>query len=348
MAERVLLGMSGGLDSSFCAHILKQRGYEVTGAVLRMFDSFNPLPARAAALREDIPLIELDCRADFEKYVIDDFISQYSCGLTPNPCVVCNRKVKIAALCRAAKENGCGYIATGHYARIKTDVDNPYIAAAADRKKDQSYMLWRLSAEQRSMLITPLADLLKKDIRQTAGSLGIPSANAAESQDVCFLPEGNYLSFLEERAGKQKPGNFIDTDGNILGRHKGIAAYTAGQTRGLGIALGQKYSVVSINAADNTVTITPAAFSAPLYREQVKITNIVFGYTRPDNIASLPLFAKIRYAADPVPAELEPADGGYTVRFASPVRAPAPGQSCVLYTHDRDGDMCVALGGVMV
>ncbi len=343
---RILLGMSGGVDSAFSAELLKAEGHEVEGAVLKMHDFTDVQGAKRAADKAGIKLHIIDCEREFEEKVVSYFVNEYASGRTPSLCTVCNRAVKTELLVRFAEENGFDRAATGHYARIGEQNGRYFIMDGADERKNQSYMLWELSQEQISKLVFPLGGLLKSDIRERAAGLGIESAGKPESQDVCFLPNGGYAEFVEKRLGKSPEGNFIDADGRILGRHKGIINYTVGQRRGLGIALGERMFVSAINAADNTVTLQNASAegcrSAALtdMNYQLMSESEAFGEHN--------VLVKIRYAAKPAPARLVINEGGALLYFDAPIKAVTPGQSAVMY---RDGKiLCggrIAVAGVL-
>ena len=335
-----LVGISGGLDSTLAAANLLDKGHTVSGAFLRFSDSTDPAPARTAAEELGITLHEIDCREPFDKIVKDYFAASYFSGRTPNPCVVCNRHVKISFLCDLAARLGCDKVITGHYADIlKTEDGRFAIARATDRKKDQSYMLWNLSQDQLSLLHFPLKDESKDDLRKKAAGRNLSAATSKESMDVCFLPGGNYTEFVESRKGKSLPGNFIDKKGNVLGRHKGIVHYTVGQRKGLGIALGQPAFVSQIDPDKNTVTLV---FAGEEYSTGMTVIHLNFQSLPPtDHFESEELFVKIRYAAEPVPCKVTIESGWATVVFASAARAVTPGQSAVFY--DKNGT--IAFGG---
>ena len=335
-----LVGISGGLDSTLAAANLLEQGHTVSGAFLRFSDATDPDPARIAAKELGIALHEIDCEERFDKYVKDYFAQSYTMGKTPNPCVICNRKVKIALLCDLAEKLGCDKVITGHYADIvKTEEGRFAVKRAADTKKDQSYMLWALTQAQLSLLEFPLKDQNKDDLRQKAESRNFSAADSKESMDVCFLPEGNYAEFVEERLGKSVPGNFVNKDGKVLGRHKGIIHYTVGQRKGLGIALGQPAFVSRIDPKANTVTLV---FAGDEYADRMTVSELNFqSIPETENFESQELLVKIRYAAQPTPCKVKIEGQSAKVTFPTPVRAITPGQSAVFY--DKDGK--IAFGG---
>ena len=333
---RILIGCSGGLDSTYVAGLLCEN-HEVCGISLKMNEYTDTDLARKSCESLGIPFVELDVREDFNKYVVDNFISEYSKARTPNPCVMCNRYVKIAALCDYAAKNGYDYVATGHYCNVENENGRFFVSRGADERKDQSYMLWQLSQEQLSMLITPLGNSVKDKVRESAYSQGMKAAGLKESQDICFIPDGDYISFIKKRKGVFPEGDFIDREGNVLGRHKGIINYTVGQRKGLGIALGRPMFVVSINPCANTVTL---AESGQEYMDSFTVSGLVFQALEQADGKYDDLFVKIRYAAKPVPCEVEIRSGKATVRFETPQRAVTPGQSAVFYWGNK-----VAFGG---
>jgi len=335
-----LVGISGGLDSTLAAANLLDAGHTVTGAVLQFSDNTDLAAAERAAEELGIPLHKIDCRAEFKKIVKHYFAQSYAKGHTPNPCVVCNRYLKIKLLCDLAEEFGCDKIITGHYADIVYTENGRYaVSQSENRKKDQSYMLWGLTQKQLSLLEFPLAHADKQNLRQKAAERNFSSATAKESMDICFLPGGNYADFVESIVGKSTPGNFVDRNGKVLGRHKGIIHYTVGQRKGLGIALGQPAFVSKIDPVKNTVTLV---FAGEEYANRMTVEELVFqSLPETDCFESDTLFVKIRYAAEPVPCKVKITGSVATVLFASPARAVTPGQSAVFY--DKDG--VIAFGG---
>lgn len=338
---RILLGLSGGLDSVSAARILQSEGHEVEGALLLMTDHSSPAEAEIAAREVGILLHIIDCREDFQKIVIGDFLAEYRRGRTPSPCTVCNRNVKMNYLHRYAMENGFDGYATGHYCKIVQGENGRFApVVAADRRKDQTYMLWRMTQEQFATLHTPLADRMKADLRAEAVQLGLAAADAGESQDTCFIPEGmTCRDYLAAHIPEDLTGNFVDAAGKVLGRHLGIQYYTVGQRKGLGIALGKPAFVTKIDPTDKTVTLQ---FAEDTLARRITLTDLNFVGDEPRTEGELKRLVKIRYAAPPVPATIRFEGEIATVEFDSPVRTPAPGQSAVCYDGDR-----LALGGVI-
>lgn len=352
---KILLGLSGGLDSTYAAELLS-KGHTVEGAVLVMHGSTDVTAAQRSAAEVGIPLHVIDVKERFEKYVISYFASEYSRGRTPNPCAMCNPNVKIGELCRFAASNGFDRVATGHYARsFRTPAGRYAIGFGDDIKKDQSYMLWGLSQEQIKMLMLPLGDKKKSDIRENARAKGLSAAESEESQDICFITEGDYAEFIEKRLGVFPEGNFIDRDGNILGRHKGIIHYTVGQRRGLGVATGCRMYISEIRSKSNEIVLEPDG-GARL--NAMTVDGLNFQAIDPlalddavicgdKHIFSLELMCKIRYAAPPVPVRVtlslprgDVSEAVAEVDFREPLSSVAPGQSAVFY---RDG--AIAFGG---
>ena len=330
---RILLGMSGGLDSSYSALKLIEEGHSVEGAVLIMHDYTELASARIAAKELEIKLHEIDCRKLFEDTVIPDFIAQYKKGRTPNPCIVCNREVKFKALLDYAKANGFDKIATGHYAKIEkktfNNTEKNVLCRAKDLKKDQTYMLWRLPREVIDNLILPLSDLTKDEIRALAAGKNISSVERKESQEICFIPSGDYAGYIENACGKSPEGDFVDECGNVLGRHKGIIHYTVGQRKGLGIALGQRAFITKIDPITDKITVSLSAKETDFF----EVSDVVFsGCEEASPGSSFELFVKIRYQAPLALARVEMLEGGRAKVFLSaPARSVTSGQSAVFY-----------------
>lgn len=335
---KILVGISGGVDSAYAAKKLLTEGHEVEGAVLIMHDYTELDAARDVATSVGIKLHEIDCRNSFED-IKQNFVNEYTSGRTPNPCIICNERVKFRTLYDYAMANGFDAIATGHYAKV-VKIDGRYaLAVPEDMRKEQTYMLYRLPKEILSRLILPLSEGTKSEIREQARDQGISAAYRSDSQEICFLPEGNHTEYIESVAGKCPEGNFVDTDGKILGRHKGIIHYTVGQRKGLGISLGERAFVTAIDPENNTVTLEPKISG----KDSLFITDIVYsGMAAPESETVVELDVKLRYTAPLVKtvARLYP-DGTAKLELPEPQKF-APGQSAVLY---RDG--VVMLGGLI-
>ena len=340
---KILVGLSGGVDSTYTAYKLKQSGHNVEGLCLIMHDYTDVEGARKTADILGIPFHTLDCRELFKKHVISNFIAEYSAGHTPNPCTVCNRYVKIAELCRFARENGFDKAATGHYAEICFDenIKRYCIKKGADEKKDQSYMLWYLSQEQLKTLTFPLCNMTKEEIRKEVAQTDFSYlANAKESQEICFIPDNDYASYIEKEQGVFPEGDFVDANGKPIGRHKGIIHYTIGQRKGLGIALGAPAYITAIDPQKNTVTVEKMS---DVKGNSLTAHNVNCQLIELEENKEYVLDVKIRYAAKPMKAVITYKDGKAVATFDDSVRAITPGQSAVFYKDDK-----IAFGGVIL
>ena len=344
MNNRVVVGMSGGVDSSVAACLLLERGYEVIGITMQMCPE-NPdrLPTQNGPLSAaddagrvagclDIPYHVFSSNDDFRKYVIDYFAYEYALGRTPNPCIACNRYVKWGALLSKAKQFGAGYLATGHYARISAHpgTGRLCVSCSAAPGKDQSYALCSLTQEQIAVTLLPVGDYRKEDVRKIAIKYKLPVADKPDSQDICFVPDGDYARFIMEQKNITAPGgHFVDETGNILGKHKGIIHYTVGQRKGLGLALGRRMYVKSINAVNNTVTL-----SEDISVSEMTVNNINWMAFEPFE-GERRLYVKIRYnhTAAGCSAYIERSLSAPKIRcrFDAPQWAVTPGQSAVFY-----------------
>lgn len=345
--KKILLGMSGGVDSSAAALLLKEQGFSVLGVTLRLcpgtpceYESGDAADARRVAEALGIEHLVIDREEAFRQDVIADFISEYAAGRTPNPCVVCNRRIKFGAMLDLALELGCSAVATGHYActRVCPDTGRTLLLRAPT-SKDQSYMLYSLSQHQLSHAMFPLAPYSKPEIRAMAAKAGLPVAQRPDSQEICFVPDGNYGDFLRRFGVLPKQGRFIDSNGAVLGQHRGISYYTIGQRKGLGLSFGKPMYVTKIDAASGDITLGPegSQYSPSAVVERVNW----IPWERPPQM--LRAQVKVRYQAPPAPAQITPLpDGRALVEFDQPQRAVAPGQSAVFY----DGDL--VLGGGII
>ena len=339
---RVIVAMSGGVDSSVAAARLVQAGSDVVGVTLRLRDdpaaaSAAPHPpeseldAGTAAARLGIPHHVIDVREEFDRVIVTPFVDAYLAGLTPSPCVVCNRRIKLAVLERVRCRLGADGVATGHYARIQTVSGGPRLYRARDRGKDQSYFLHALGPEGLARLLLPLGDLNKSEVRAEARRLGLPRSERGESQELCFVPDGRYVGLVEARGGDRvRPGALVDASGREVGRHRGIHAFTLGQRRHLGVALGSPAYVTGIDPESGRVRLGSRDQLASL---GASLEGVVL-----DDDVKLPVACEVvvRYRADPVPARAEVgAAGGLTIHFARPVAVVVPGQYAVLYAGER-------------
>lgn len=342
---KVLVAMSGGVDSSVAAYLLKRAGHECVGVTMRLFDNAllglegeskccsadDVEDARSVCAGLDIPFIALDMSDSFRRCVIDKFVGEYQRGATPNPCIDCNRFMKFSGLLDYARTVGCAYIATGHYARRWDTPAGPALYKAADPAKDQSYVLAQLTPGQLARALFPLGELYKEEVRSIAASLGLVNAKKRESQDICFVPDGDYLGFMERYTGKKSvPGALLDESGRVLGAHRGAAGYTVGQRRGLGIAAERPLYVKGKDMEKNTVTV---CFEEGLYSRSCLVTEMNW-LVKP--VFPLKCRAKTRYRHTEEPCEVREAEnGGIRLLFESPQRAVTPGQAAVLYDGDR-------------
>lgn len=338
MKKRVLLGLSGGVDSTYAAKALAGAGYTVECAVLRMHAHTDLDSAFASAGELGLPLHVIDCTDVFEKTVVENFLDEYTAARTPNPCVICNREVKFKYLLEFADRNGFDMIATGHYARVVSENGRFAVARAGDARKDQTYMLWRLSQDVLSRLLLPLSDVKKENARKELKESGISAAERSDSQEICFIPDGDYAAFVEARRGKSEKGSFVSAGGEVLGTHEGLIRYTVGQRKGLGISLGARAFVTDIDPASNTVTLS----LSPKVSNVVFISGMVYsGRKEPEKSTEFTCQVKLRYLAAPVGARaFASPDGTAKLYLDEPVRSVTPGQSAVLY----DGDKVLAGG----
>ncbi len=341
---KILLGMSGGVDSTFAAYKLLEEGHTVEGAVLLMHEYTDLKAARESADSLGIPLHVLDGRELFESTVVPNFISEYKHGRTPNPCIICNREVKFRILCDFARENGFDKVATGHYAEV-IRLDTPCgerfaLKYASDVKKDQTYMLWRLSQDELAMLYLPLFNITKEEIREISRQKGLFAADREDSQEICFIPSGDYPSYIEERAGKAPIGDFVDENGNVIGQHRGIIHYTVGQRKGLGIALGKRAFITDIDPKTNRITLS----TAPEFNPDFYISDMIFsGMCEPNAGDEMTLSVKVRHQSERIPATVKfVSSGSAKITLHKMGKAVTRGQSAVLY----DGDILVA-GGII-
>ena len=355
MKEKILAALSGGVDSAVAAHLLLGEGYDVSGITMKLYDPENAVPdsddigepsqdildAKAICDTLGIEHFTVAFGESFCKNVIDSFAEEYKNGGTPNPCVECNRTIKFGKLMELTLSRGYDKLATGHYARIEKAADGRYLLKKAiDVTKDQSYFLWSLSSEQLSHVLFPLGNMTKPEIRKIAAEQGFVNAHKSDSQDICFIPNGDYAKFICERTNESFPaGNFVDLSGNVLGKHSGIINYTVGQRKGLGIALGKPAFVHSKDVTNNTVTLSDDAelYGTKLTASRINLSAVDDLYT------PTRLYAKIRYRHTPAIATVtQSSPTTLALEFDEPQRAIARGQSVVLY----DGDTVIG-GGII-
>ncbi len=334
--KQVMIAMSGGVDSSVAAHLLQKEGYSCQGSIMLLSDGTkgSVADAECVARRLGMPFHVFDFSEDFHRHVIGCFIACYEQGDTPNPCIFCNRHLKFSLFAKEAKTLGCDYIATGHYAQIRKDeVSGRYLLCKAkDLSKDQSYVLYALSQEQLARTLFPLGSLTKQQARQIAEENGFVNAHKKDSQDICFIPDGDYVAFMEGYTGKRYPaGDFLNMDGKAVGRHTGAVGYTLGQRKGLGLAMGAPVYVCAKNMENNTITVGPesALFATTLLANDWNWISV------PHITEPMRVTAKARYRHIEQPATVYPEENGYVkVVFDTPQRALTTGQAVVLYQGD--------------
>ena len=344
--KKALIAMSGGVDSSIAAYLTQQEGYACIGCTMKLYENADAdIPAentccslddiedaRSVAFRLDMPYYVFQMTDLFREKVIRKFCESYCAGRTPNPCIDCNRFLKFEALLARADALGCEKIVTGHYARIEETAEGYLLKKAADPAKDQSYVLYMLTQAQLARILFPLGTLKKQEVRELAEQQGFVNAHKHDSQDICFVPDGDYARFIEAYTGQTFPqGDFIDQDGHPLGRHNGIIRYTIGQRKGLGLSFGTPMYVIAKDAAANTVTLGPneALFRDTVIAHEVNWLSIAC----PD--APIRVEAKVRYNQQAQPATLYPlSDDRVQVVFDAPQRAITPGQALVCYRDD--------------
>lgn len=347
--EKVIIGMSGGVDSSVAAALLLEQGYDVIGVTMKIWPeslgedkireggccSLSAVDdARRVAHHLGIPYYVMNFQEIFEKKVIDYFIEEYQRGRTPNPCIACNKFVKFDALLKKAVAMDVKYVATGHYARVVYDEElgRYLLKKSATASKDQTYALYNLTQDQLEHILMPLGDYTKDETREMAYKLGLGVASKPDSQEICFVEDNDYAGFIKERTGKEsEKGFFVDLEGNIIGEHRGIIHYTVGQRKGLGIAFGKPMYVVSIDAEKNQVVLGEAGQE---YRSNLTSTKLNFiPFDKLDKEISV--MAKIRYSAKEAEAVISPiGEDRVLVRFKTPQRAVTPGQAVVFYKDD--------------
>ncbi len=351
--NRALIAMSGGVDSSVAAYLVREQGYDCLGCTMKLFQgerdgsccSLEDVEdARAVACRLGMPYYVFNFSHRFREKVMAPFVDSYQKGRTPNPCIDCNRCLKFQCLLERAALLGCGKLVTGHYARIQREGGRYVLKKALNAEKDQSYVLYMLTQDQLAHILFPLGELDKQQVRQLAQAQGFLNAHKPDSQDICFVPDGDVGAFIQRYTGNPlPPGDFVDPQGRVLGQHRGLARYTIGQRRGLGVSMGERRYVCALDPVKNTVTLGD---NRDLFRQGLWAAefNWIAGEPPGD---SFPCKAKIRYRQPEQPAQaaVRP-DGTVVVTFQQPQRAVTPGQAVVLYDGDRvlgggviEGDM---------
>ncbi|MCQ2979195.1 MAG: tRNA 2-thiouridine(34) synthase MnmA [Clostridia bacterium] len=343
--KRVLIGMSGGVDSSVAALLLQKQGYDVVGCTMRLWDDPNQISgcsntnaisdAKTICDKLGIEHHVIDFREEFKNHVIENFICEYRECRTPNPCIECNKHMKFDLMFKKANELGCDYIATGHYAKTEySDEYNRYVIRKSNSdKKDQSYVLYNIPKDKVEFVLFPLSDFTSKDeIRKIANDNDLINANRPDSQDICFVPDGDYISFLKNNSDiKSKEGNIVTTDGKVLGKHKGLISYTIGQRKGLGIGGGTVYYVIKLDKEKNELVVGSEKEVMSKTCIATSINIILYDDIKDD----LHVNAKIRYNSKPIGASIKMIDNNeILVTFDDEAKSVTPGQSIVFYTDD--------------
>lgn len=359
MSKKVVVGMSGGVDSSVAAWLLKEQGYDVIGVTMQIWQDEDTEvqeaeggccglsaveDARRVAMDLGIPYYVMNFKQEFRTSVMDYFAGEYMEGRTPNPCIACNRYVKWESLLRRSMAIGADYIATGHYARVERLENGRFaLRQSVTAAKDQTYALYNLTQEQLSRTLMPVGDYHKEEIRAMADKIGLQTANKPDSQEICFIPDHDYAAFIENYTGKKMPeGNFVDLNGKVLGRHKGISHYTVGQRKGLNLAMGYPVFVVEIRPETNEVVI---GSGEDVFTRTVRCRKLNWMAIDGLHGAELEVRAKIRYSHRGAMCRIRQTEEDMVeCRFEEPVRAATPGQAVVFY----DGNDYVVGGGTIL
>ena len=343
--SKALIAMSGGIDSSMAAYLTLKAGYECIGCTMKLYDSEYTADSRVCCTADDcedarqvafllgFPFYVFNFREDFREQVIEPFIQAYRSAETPNPCITCNHRMKFGTLYERARVLGCDKIVTGHYARITEENGHFYLKKALDSTKDQSYVLYRLTEEQLSHTLFPLGESVKTELRKTAETLGFKNAAKPDSQDICFVPDGDYAGMISRYTGeKDIPGEFVLEDGTVIGKHKGLIHYTVGQRKGLGISWSEPLYVLRLEPSENRVVL---GSDRALYSTEADVRDMNWINGLPEN-GTFSCKAKIRYrhAEQLVTVTVEGSDRIH-LSFDEPQRAATPGQSAVLYDGDK-------------
>ncbi len=351
--ERVVVAMSGGVDSSVAAALLKEAGYEVIGVTMQLWPADKPAgerdgfrgccgleaiqAAKRTAYKLGIPHYVMNFRDAFAQRVIADFCREYSLGRTPNPCIRCNQYIKFDTLLKRAKDLDADFLATGHHARVEPSPNGYRLLKGVDRAKDQSYFLYTLGQRELKYLLLPIGNLHKAEVRRKAAELGLPTAARDESQDICFIMDSDYRSFIAGQIPLE-PGDIVDTKGEVLGKHRGIARYTVGQRQGLGLSSGKRLYVLRIDAANNRLVV---GTEEQLFAKSLLAANLSWlSGEAPADTSSIT--AKVRYKSPEAVVTLSLNDGAAKVNFRQPQRAISPGQAVVFYQGD------IVLGGGVI
>ncbi len=329
MKKKVLVGMSGGVDSSVAAYLL-MNDYDVCGVTLLLHGN-DDRDAKEVCNRLGIPHISHNAEADFKRHVIDNFTSEYRAARTPNPCILCNEHIKFGTMLTLADKLGADMIATGHYSRLTKHNGELFPARALFSEKDQTYALCRLSQKKLSRSLFPLGEISKERVREIAREIGLSVAEKGDSQDICFIPDGDYASYIENRFGKSKPGIFRGPKGENLGKHKGLIHYTVGQRRGLGIAYSERIFVSRLDPGTNEVIL---GFEGSQSRSEVSASCMSWISDTPP-VGRFSCMGKIRYNSRAAECEVEVSEDRAFALFSEPQRGVSPGQSLVLYDGDR-------------
>jgi tRNA-specific 2-thiouridylase len=330
--KRVAVAMSGGVDSSAAAALLKQAGYGVSGIYAHLWPD-SEQKSTVADLENTcrilgIPLHQLDMEKEFRRLVVDYFTQEYGRGRTPNPCIVCNQHIKLGLLMDRALEMGAEYMATGHYARVEPAADGYRLLKATDENKDQSYFIYTLGQRQLEHLLLPLGGLSKEKVKNIAGELGLPTVSRSESQDICFIPGNDYRAFISQYVSFQ-PGDIVGIKGKVLGQHEGLAKYTVGQRQGLGLTSDEPMYVIELDAAHNRLVVG----SKDQLLHSVLLASQLSWVSGKAPAGPIDIMAKVRYKAPEMAAKLY-LNNGAEIRFDEPQQAIAPGQSVVFYQGD--------------